>query len=143
MSARQKAVEVFKAAIERVKGGRRAQLPLAHYAGAIAGAFEVGGEGFFFHRQAKVSVKRGVGDVDFHAVAGGIAAGEQGGAGGAAGGVGDVTAGEHNALVGDAVYVGGFNIGSAVETHIVVAEVVHEYDDDVGQVGVLLRAGPE
>ena len=143
VSARQKAVEVVKAAIERVKGGRRAQLPFAHDAGAIAGALEMRGECFFLRGQAQVAVKGRVGDVDFHAVAGGIAAGEQRGAGRPAGGMGDVAVGEDYALAGNAVYVGRLDVGSAGETHIAVAEVVHEYDDDVGDGAVLLGAGPE
>ncbi len=105
-----------------------AEVPLAEDAARVALLAEELGDGF---SPAGEAVRRpghqGVEDGD--AVR--IAAREEGGAGGAADGLGDVKAGEPEALGGHAVDMRGVDVGRSVAPEVAVAQVVGQDDDDV------------
>lgn len=66
---------------------------------------------------------------------GGQDAGENGGTCGVAGGCGAVGVGEEHGLGSEAVEVGGFGVGDAVEEDEVVVHVVEDEEQDVGFLG--------
>ena len=90
----QVAVAPIKAAPQWVKWICRAQVPLAHNARAVARLAQVFGQQRFGQGQAYALVVGRVGYVDIQAETGGVAPGEQAGAGWGAYGAGDVAVGE-------------------------------------------------
>ena len=108
--------------------GLRAEVPLTHALGAVALRLEKIGEGLFVVIEAGlVGGEEDAGDAD----TGGVAAGEEGGAGGGADGVGRGPVGEADAFGGELIDVGGGE-GGAVAVEVAVAEVVGVDEDDVG-----------
>ena len=118
-------------------------MPLADARGRVAGGFELFGQGDLLEGQELLPVR----DLEFRlrAVmasdpvremqAGGIFAGQQGGAGGGAYRAGRVAVGEADAILGQLVDVGRLVESAAVAGQVGLSHVVYENDDDIWRGG--------
>ncbi|MFT6863092.1 MAG: hypothetical protein ACJAVK_001653, partial [Akkermansiaceae bacterium] len=109
-----------------------AEVPLAEAGGGVALALEVVGDGVFGGVESFFGRREE--DMLVHADALGVAAGEEGGTGGGANRGGDHEVGELAAFGGEAVDIGGLDLGGAEAAEVAVALVIGEDDDEVGLV---------